>query len=162
MAKVKRTIKVESQADSMVDYQSPVRRDLNSLYAPVMVALLVVAFFFLGRLSLEVSNLKSAKNVPTAGNPTAQQQAVAPQRPISQEAMKELAKKLGLDTNKFNSCLDDGKFAKQVASETTEGQNLGVSGTPTFFINGLMVVGAQPQTSFEAVIDAELKNGGVS
>ena len=156
MAKVKRVTKKEGRPDSFVDYQVP-KRDLNSYYAPLMVVLLIVASFFLGRLSLEVSNLKGGKGT-TAKTITETKEAPTESK-LEVKNLKALAKDLGLDSGKFDSCLDNGTHAKKVTDEMTEGQNFGVSGTPTFFINGLRIVGAQPQTAFEAIIDAELKNG---
>ncbi len=132
----------------------------SSLYNPILVLLLVVGSFFLGRLSLEVSNLKKEKSAPSPvaaapGTP----QPTQVNRPIEVASMKLLAKSLGMDSSKFDSCLDNGTYADRVAKEEKVGQDLGVSGTPSFFINGLLIVGAQPQSSFEAVIDAELKDG---
>jgi protein-disulfide isomerase len=72
------------------------------------------------------------------------------------EAFVRYAKKLGLDTNKFSTCLTNGKYAAQVQEDLTEGNRVGVSGTPTMFINGEMVVGARPYESFKAVIDKYL------
>jgi protein-disulfide isomerase len=72
------------------------------------------------------------------------------------EAFVRYAKKLGLDTNKFSSCLNTGKYAQQVQEDITEGNRVGVSGTPTMFINGEMIVGAQPYDAFKAVIDKYL------
>jgi protein-disulfide isomerase len=158
MAKVKKVSKNTDRSDFAVDYQPPVKRDFSALYSPILVVLLIVASFFLGRLSLEVSNLKGGKAVaPTPVAPNAQPQEA--QRPITAPAMKELAKKLGMDSGKFDSCLDNGTYAQRVSDELKEGQELGVSGTPSFFINGVMLVGAQPQSTFETIIEAELKNG---
>lgn len=157
MAKVKKVSKKESLSDSMINYKVPVR-GASSFSSNFLVVLLIVASFFLGRLSLEVTNLKADKSKTTETTKT--NQPSEPQRPISVQAMKDLAAKIGLNTDQFNSCLDSGKYNSRVNDEVAEGQNLGVSGTPTFFINGLMMVGAQPQSAFEAIIDAELKNGG--
>lgn len=158
MAKVKKVSKTTNRTDFAVDYQAPVRRDFSAMYSPILVVLLIVASFFLGRLSLEVSNLKNGKAV--VPNPVVPgTQAPEAQRPITAPAMKELAKQLGMDSSKFDSCLDNGTYAQRVSDELKEGQELGVSGTPSFFINGVMLVGAQPQTTFEAIIEAELKNG---
>lgn len=158
MAKVKKVSKTTNRTDFAVDYQAPLRRDFSAMYSPILVVLLIVASFFLGRLSLEVSNLKNGKAVvPTPVVPGTQVQEA--QRPITAPAMKELAKQLGMDSSKFDSCLDNGTYAQRVTDELKEGQELGVSGTPSFFINGVMLVGAQPQTTFEAIIEAELKNG---
>ncbi|MBI4010206.1 MAG: DsbA family protein [Candidatus Aenigmarchaeota archaeon] len=62
----------------------------------------------------------------------------------------------GLDANKFNSCVDSAKYRNEVQGDIQEGGTAGVSGTPTFFVNGLEVVGAQPYSVFQQVIDAEL------
>jgi protein-disulfide isomerase len=58
---------------------------------------------------------------------------------------------------KFRAALDGGKFKDRVDRETKEGGSFGVSGTPTFFINGKKLVGAQPVEAFKTAIDAELK-----
>jgi protein-disulfide isomerase len=71
-------------------------------------------------------------------------------------SLKQYAADLGLDTAAFNSCLDNGDMASEVQNDFNDGQAAGVSGTPTFFINGKMLVGAQPFDAFKAVIDAEL------
>jgi protein-disulfide isomerase len=52
--------------------------------------------------------------------------------------------------------LDSGEMAKEVQDDFIAGQQLGVSGTPAFFINGNLVSGAQPFSVFEQVIEAEL------
>ncbi len=69
---------------------------------------------------------------------------------------KEYASDLGLDTNAFDECLDSDKYADEVTSDMNAGSSVGVTGTPTFFINGQKLVGAQPFASFEAAIEAEL------
>jgi protein-disulfide isomerase len=70
--------------------------------------------------------------------------------------LKKYASDLQLDTAKFNSCLDSGKFASKVQADAAEGGANGVSGTPTFFINGQAVVGAQPYATIKSVVDAKL------
>jgi protein-disulfide isomerase len=131
-------------------------KDNNSVYTPVLVLMLLVASFFVGRLSAQVKEMNGGKEV--AGIETAVTPAVA-ESGISLNAVKAMAENFGLDMKEFNKCLDDGAMADRVASENKEGQDLGVSGTPTFFINGIMIVGSLPQSDFEKVIDAELKNG---
>jgi len=78
------------------------------------------------------------------------------QRAIGITDLKGYAKDLGLDTGKFNDCLDSGKFAAEVQKDTSDGRAAGVTGTPAFFINGKKIVGAQPYENFKAIIDAEL------
>jgi protein-disulfide isomerase len=70
--------------------------------------------------------------------------------------LKRFAGVLGLDQEKFAACLDGETFAKLVAQNTQEGRSLGVSGTPTTFINGKSVVGAVAFADMKAVIDAAL------
>ncbi len=64
------------------------------------------------------------------------------QNALSVPDLKEYAKDVGMDTAKFNSCLDSGRTAGVVAFDQKDGEKLGVQGTPYFFINGQMVVGA--------------------
>jgi protein-disulfide isomerase len=79
------------------------------------------------------------------------------QQNLSLPALKEWAGEIGLNTATFNSCLDSGKYAGKVQVDLQAGQKLGVNGTPTTFINGQSVVGAQPYEAFKTIIDAELK-----
>lgn len=71
--------------------------------------------------------------------------------------LKTYAQNVGLDTDKFNSCLDNGETTEVVNTDLKEASRLGISATPTFFINGIKVIGAQPVSVFEQIIDAELK-----
>jgi len=75
---------------------------------------------------------------------------------FSKENLKSFAATLGLNTSQFNSCLDSGKYAKNVTDDFSDGQNAGVNGTPATFINGQLVSGAQPFASFKTLIDQEL------
>jgi len=63
---------------------------------------------------------------------------------------------LGLDKAKFDACFDNKETQAEVKAEMAEGQSIGVSGTPSFVINGRLLVGAQPFEQFKAVIDDEL------
>jgi protein-disulfide isomerase len=60
----------------------------------------------------------------------------------------------------FTQCIDSNKYAATVQADTAEGQNFGVTGTPTFFINGVALVGAQPLDVFRASIDRILAEAG--
>lgn len=142
----------------MTNVSSLEKKNLSNYYTPVLIALLIVAAFYIGRLSAQVEGLKNGTQGAAVVAPTADPNA-APERKLDVASLKSRAKKLGLDTSKFDQCLDGGSMTARVAAEQKEGAALGVSGTPSFFINGVMLVGAQPQSSFEAVIDAELKDG---
>ena len=73
------------------------------------------------------------------------------------DVFKSLAPDAGLPQDDFNSCLDGGRYAEAVNADLVEGQQLGVTGTPTFFINGQRLVGAQPFSAFRQVIEQALK-----
>lgn len=73
------------------------------------------------------------------------------------DAMKAQAVRLGLDGSKFDACLDSGRMAAAVKKDQGVGTQLGVSGTPAFFINGVMLSGAQPEDAFHRIIDDELR-----
>jgi protein-disulfide isomerase len=74
----------------------------------------------------------------------------------SPEIFKGLAKEVGLEMIRFASCFDSGKYQAAVKKDIEEGNRLGVTGTPAFFINGRLVSGAQPFDAFARVIDDEL------
>jgi len=79
------------------------------------------------------------------------------QEDMTMTNLKKWAADLGLDTEKFNSCLDNQTYKEQIDKDIGDAQAVGVSGTPAFFVNGQRLVGAQPFEAFQAVIDAELE-----
>jgi len=81
----------------------------------------------------------------------------ANQQALDRPSLEKYAQELGLDMGKFKAALDSGKFKDKVDAEDKEGAAFGVTGTPTFFINGTRLVGAQPFDAFKAAIDKELK-----
>ena len=68
----------------------------------------------------------------------------------------QYAQDLGLDMQSFETCIADHKYQEAVQTDLDFAVNMGVRSTPTFFINGLAVVGAQPLDIFKQVIDKEL------
>jgi protein-disulfide isomerase len=92
------------------------------------------------------------------------------QATLSPENLPSHAKAIGLDISKFQKCLDSGKYAAEIRKNMKEGQNAGMSGTPTFFLGVTKpndsnvkvvskVVGAQPYTNFKQTIDGLLSSG---
>lgn len=75
---------------------------------------------------------------------------------VPEAGYAEAAQKLGLDVSKFNGCLTSEKYKDEVLKDFDDGQKVQVGGTPTFFVNGTPLVGAQPFEAFKAAIDAEL------
>ncbi len=84
------------------------------------------------------------------------QQAEWNQNPDAVAIFKGYAQALGLDMVAFNACLDSGKYTDEVAADLDEGLRAGVTGTPSFFINGQMISGAQPFEAFQQVIEKQL------
>jgi len=62
----------------------------------------------------------------------------------------------GIDRAKFDDCVDNKKTQAGVKADQAEGGSVGVTGTPSFVINGRLLVGAQPYEQFKAVIDDEM------
>jgi protein-disulfide isomerase len=71
--------------------------------------------------------------------------------------LKQHAADLGLDAAKFNTCVDTHKYKAQVDTDMKDGDEVGVNGTPAFFINGRFLSGAQPFEAFKRVIEEELE-----
>lgn len=72
------------------------------------------------------------------------------------EAYQKYADELKLNTTEFNKCLSERKYRDEVKADFDYAANLGVSSTPTFFLNGIPIVGAQPYEVFQQVIEKEL------
>jgi len=68
----------------------------------------------------------------------------------------QYATDLGLDVETFTACLSSGSHDAEIKADMDFSLGLGVQSTPTFFINGLAVVGAQPLSNFQQIIDKEL------
>jgi protein-disulfide isomerase len=71
----------------------------------------------------------------------------------SDENLKTLAKRAGLDTQRFERDYENARYEQLVRADFQKGLNAGVNGTPTFFINGKMLVGLQPIGVFENAIE---------
>jgi protein-disulfide isomerase len=72
------------------------------------------------------------------------------------DTLTQAAVSLGMNDSQFKSCLDNKTDDAKAAKDMTDGQAAGVSGTPTFFVNGISLVGAQPYSAFKTIIDQEL------
>ena len=78
------------------------------------------------------------------------------QAALQPDSLKKYATDMGLDAPKFNACLDSSKYAERVRDGVAAGSRLGVNSTPTVYINGRMLTGAQPYESFATIIEEEL------
>jgi protein-disulfide isomerase len=71
--------------------------------------------------------------------------------------LKKWAKDVGVDQPKFDQCLDSEKFKDEVLKDKADGDAAGVQGTPTFFVNGRVMGGAQQYPEYRKLIDELLK-----
>lgn len=71
-------------------------------------------------------------------------------------AYREYATGLGLDVEGLMACVESGELADEVQADARYASGLGITGTPTFFINGIPLVGAQPLAEFTRLIEQEL------
>ncbi|MEW6748294.1 MAG: DsbA family protein [Candidatus Micrarchaeota archaeon] len=81
---------------------------------------------------------------------------------LSVSDLRRYSAELGLDTSMFDQCLDSGKYSQEVQADKRAGDAAGVSGTPTFFINGKKLVGAVSYETFEFAIEEALRDSGVN
>ena len=96
----------------------------------------------------------SATRAPAQAPGTAPPAAAAPTTLLA--ALTSYAQQIGLDQQKFTQCLGNSQNAALINRQLQRGAALGVNGTPTFFVNNKMIVGAQPGAIFDEVITAEL------
>jgi protein-disulfide isomerase len=83
------------------------------------------------------------------------------QNALDISSLVQYAKELTLNETRFNDCLNSGRMVTKVQQDLNDGLKYGISGTPTFFINGIELVGAQPYNVFEQVINGELYNNSI-
>lgn len=79
------------------------------------------------------------------------------QKDLSKTALLGYAHELGFHMDSFESCLEEERYAATLERHFEEAQELGVTGTPTFFVNGRRLSGAQPFQAFERIIEEELQ-----
>jgi protein-disulfide isomerase len=84
------------------------------------------------------------------------------QNSLSVDALKEKAKRLGLETQQFNDCLDSGKSRDAVSADVEAGAQLGLASTPSSFVNGRFVNGAVGFDQWTAIINDELDKAALT
>ena len=75
---------------------------------------------------------------------------------LSEETYLRYANEIGLDIEKYKSDFSSSSVRKTIDADLAKARELGVSGTPSFFLNGRFLSGAQPYGAFARVIDEEL------
>ena len=79
------------------------------------------------------------------------------QNVLSESNLKKWALDVGVSESNYETCIENPEIASQVQADLEEGTQLGVTGTPSFVIDGELLVGAQPISAFRDVIDSKLE-----
>jgi protein-disulfide isomerase len=145
------------------DYQCPFcRRWHEEVYQPLMEAYpgkIRLVYRHLPLTSIHPEAFPAAEAAMCAGEQNAywnyHEKLFSSDR-LGADVYKQYARELGLDLTAFETCITEGKYRDAIQADSDFAINLGARSTPTFFINGLAVVGAQPLEVFQQVIDKEL------
>ena len=78
---------------------------------------------------------------------------------LTDDAYVQYAEDLNLNMDTFNTCISEHRYQEFIQNDMDYATQLGIQSTPTFFINGLALIGAQPIGAFKQVIDQELASG---
>jgi protein-disulfide isomerase len=145
------------------DYQCPYcRRWHDEVYEPLLAAYPGKIKFVYRHLPLESIHpdaIPAAEAAMCAGEQEAFWQfheKLFSSEALGDQIFVQYAQELGLDMQSFESCVSDRKYQEAVSEDVNFAIDLGIRSTPTFFINGLAIVGAQPLDVFKQVIDKEL------
>ncbi len=134
----------KGSAQSPIIYSQP---NNNILYVMMGVITLFLIFLTVKVITLE----KKIASGNTGGTVAAQQESS-----LSVKNLKIYAKELGLNTGKFNKCLDSNEKKTLVDNDIKFGSSVGIQGTPGFFINGQLLAGAFPFQFFKEIIDKQI------
>lgn len=118
---------------------------------PILYVLIFMLVIFSGYLFYKVNSLE--KKLATGGS-------VQEESPLSVDNLKKYAKEIGVNTGKFNSCLDKNEKKSAVTADMNYAASVGIQGTPGFFINGRLLAGAFPFEYFKEIIDKEIAGTG--
>lgn len=107
------------------------------------------------------ANAEAAANAANCANEQAQfwgfhDLLFSSQLSYSRQAYETFAETLGLDMGAFQTCLNEERYVSEIDADYQYATGLGIQSTPTFFVNGIALIGAQPFEVFKQVIDMEL------
>lgn len=124
--------------------------DPNKLLLPgaiLIAGLMISGTIFYTNSTASIGNAGAQQNAPEASS-----------KKITVPNLKKWAKEIKLDSKSFDACLDAAKYKDEIKKDIADGSAAGVSGTPSFLVNGWMFPGAQPLAVFKDVID-QVTNG---
>lgn len=145
------------------DYQCPFcRRWHDEVYKPLLTAYpgkIKLVYRNLPLTTIHPDSMSAAEAAMCAGEQDAYWQyheKLFSGTTLGSAIYTQYAQELNLNMTSFEACLKDHKYQAKIQADSDFALNLGVQSTPTFFINGLAIVGAQPLNVFQQVIDKEL------
>src|SRR5215207_5184582 len=145
------------------DYQCPFcRRWHDEVYEPLLAAYpgqIKMVYRHLPLTSIHPDAMSAAEAAMCAGEQDSYWQyheKLFSSESLGNSVYLQYAQDLGLNTTMFEACLTDHKYQQAIEKDSSFAIDLGINSTPTFFINGLAVVGAQPLDVFKQVINKEL------
>ncbi len=145
------------------DYQCPYcRRWHEQVYEPLLAAYpgkIKMVYRHLPLTSIHPDAFAAAEAAMCAGDQDAYwpyHEKLFSSEALGMQTYVQYAQDLSLDMDTFQTCMTENKFKDAIEADSDFAVNLGIRSTPTFFINGLAIVGAQPLDVFKQVIDKEL------
>jgi protein-disulfide isomerase len=145
------------------DYQCPYcRRWHEQVYEPLLSAYpgkIKMVYRHLPLTSIHPDAFAAAEAAMCAGDQDAYwpyHEKLFSSEALGMQTYVQYAQDLSLDMDAFQACMTENKFKEAIEADSDFAVDLGIRSTPTFFINGLAIVGAQPLDVFKQVIDKEL------
>jgi len=145
------------------DFQCPYcRRWHTEVYEPLLASYpgkIRVVYRHLPLTSIHPDAFSAAEAAMCAGEQDAfwqYHEKLFSSETLGSEVYIQYAQELSLDMTAFEACMTEHRYQEAIQTDSDFAINLGISSTPTFFINGLALVGAQPLDVFKQVIDKEL------
>jgi protein-disulfide isomerase len=145
------------------DYQCPFcRRWHEDVYEPLLAAYpgqIKLVYRHLPLTSIHPDAMAAAEAAMCAGEQDAYwpyHEKLFGSETLGNQTYVQYAQDLSLNMETFESCLTEHRYQAEIESDSNFATDLGVRSTPTFFINGLALVGAQPLDVFKQIIDKEL------
>lgn len=145
------------------DYQCPYCRSWHDqVYEPLLAAYpgkIKLVYRNLPLTSIHPDALAAAEAAMCAGEQDAYwpyHEKLFSSESLGNQVFTQYAQELSLDMDTFQTCLTEHKYKDAIEADSDFAVDLGVRSTPTFFINGLAIVGAQPLDIFKQIIDKEL------
>ncbi|MEN9407620.1 MAG: hypothetical protein RLZZ455_836 [Candidatus Parcubacteria bacterium] len=143
------------KSSEYLEIRLPKLRFQDSPLSPLWVILLLLFAFLLGMTTTKLQYLEKGTTTTT------QKAAGETQGEITMDTVRQWAKDLRLDSNKFNQCIADEKYKDRISKDVSDAISASAEATPTFYVNGTQIIGAVPFEQFKKTFDALLAGENV-